>query len=107
MARRRKHTIADQARERGITPEIIYHRINAKGMTLKEALQLTNKAVIEALEGLPPEKIHCSVLAEEAIKAALLDYYTKSGRELPPELQQDAACDNCCRSDAECDSHSH
>jgi nitrogen fixation NifU-like protein len=78
-----------------------------KGKTLSEALQLTNKAVIEALEGLPPEKIHCSVLAEEAIKAALLDYYTKSGRELPPELQQDAACDNCCRSDAECDSHSH
>ena len=78
-----------------------------KGKTVQEALQLTNKAVIEALEGLPPEKIHCSVLAEEAIKAALLDYYTKAGRELPPELQQDAACDNCCRSDAECDTHQH
>ena len=48
-----------------------------KGKTLKEALQLTNKAVIEALEGLPPEKIHCSVLAEEAIHAAIEDYRAK------------------------------
>lgn len=45
-----------------------------KGKTLKEALQLTNKAVAEALDGLPPVKMHCSLLAEEAIKAAVEDY---------------------------------
>ncbi len=45
-----------------------------KGKTLDEALQLTNRAVMEALEGLPPVKVHCSVLAEEAIKAAIEDY---------------------------------
>ena len=45
-----------------------------KGKTVEEALQLTNRAVMEALEGLPPEKIHCSVLAEEAIHAAIEDY---------------------------------
>lgn len=45
-----------------------------KGKTVDEALQLTNKAVMEALDGLPPEKIHCSVLAEEAIAAAIKDY---------------------------------
>lgn len=44
------------------------------GMTVDEALKLTNKAVVEKLEGLPPQKIHCSVLAEEAIKAAVEDY---------------------------------
>lgn len=45
-----------------------------KGKTVDEALKLTNKAVMEALDGLPPEKIHCSVLAEEAINAAIDDY---------------------------------
>ena len=44
------------------------------GLTVDEALKLTNKAVVEKLEGLPPQKIHCSVLAEEAIKAAIEDY---------------------------------
>ena len=48
-----------------------------KGKPISEALQLTNKAVMEALDGLPPVKVHCSVLAEQAIKAALSDYYTK------------------------------
>ena len=48
-----------------------------KGKSLAEAMQLSNKAVVEALEGLPPQKIHCSVLAEEAIKGAIEDYYTK------------------------------
>lgn len=52
-----------------------------KGKTLEEALQLTNKAVIEALDGLPPAKIHCSVLAEEAVKAAIEDYMKKQGKE--------------------------
>ena len=48
-----------------------------KGKTLKEALKLTNKAVAEALDGLPPVKMHCSLLAEEAIHAALWDYAEK------------------------------
>lgn len=48
-----------------------------KGKPLEEAMQLTNKAVVEALEGLPPQKIHCSVLAEEAIKGAIEDYYSR------------------------------
>lgn len=50
-----------------------------KGKPLSEALALTNKAVAEALEGLPAHKLHCSVLAEEAIKAAIQDYYEKNG----------------------------
>ena len=49
-----------------------------KGKTVEEALALTNKAVVEALEGLPPQKIHCSVLAEEAVKAAIEDYNKKA-----------------------------
>ena len=48
-----------------------------KGKPLSEALQLTNKAVAEALDGLPPQKMHCSVLAEEAIKGAIEDYYNR------------------------------
>ena len=48
-----------------------------KGKKVSEALALTNSAVVEALEGLPPPKIHCSVLAEEAVKAAIDDYYKK------------------------------
>lgn len=50
-----------------------------KGMTIDEALQLTNAKVVEELEGLPPQKIHCSVLAEEAIKEAIEDYKKKKG----------------------------
>ena len=50
-----------------------------KGKTVEEALQLTNKAVMEALDGLPPVKVHCSLLAEEAIHAALWDYAEKNG----------------------------
>ena len=57
-----------------------------KGKTITEALELTNKAVVEALDGLPARKIHCSVLAEDAIRMALKDYYEKSGREMPEEL---------------------
>ena len=49
-----------------------------KGKKIDEALTLTNKAVVEALDGLPTHKIHCSVLAEEAIKAAIVDYYKKN-----------------------------
>ena len=49
-----------------------------KGKTVSEALELTNKAVVEALDGLPTNKIHCSVLAEEAVKEAIKDYYSKA-----------------------------
>ena len=64
-----------------------------KGKPVSEALQLTNKAVAEALDGLPPVKMHCSVLAEEAIKAALKDYYEKNNIEYDHSLFPD--CDNC------------
>jgi nitrogen fixation NifU-like protein len=53
-----------------------------KGKTVQEAMTVTNKAVMEALDGLPAEKVHCSCLAEEAIKAALQDYADKNGIDL-------------------------
>ena len=53
-----------------------------KGKPISEALKLTNKAVMEALDGLPPVKVHCSLLAEEAIHAALWDYAQKNGIEI-------------------------
>ncbi len=56
-----------------------------KGKTIKEALQLTNKAVAEALDGLPPVKMHCSLLAEEAIHAAVEDYLKNHPEEAPQE----------------------
>ena len=59
-----------------------------KGHTVKEALELTNKVVVEALDGLPPVKVHCSVLAEEAIKTALADYYNKIGRPIDFEIEK-------------------
>ena len=54
-----------------------------KGKSIYEALQITNKAVVEALDGLPPVKVHCSVLAEQAIKSALLDYAKKHNVHIP------------------------
>ncbi len=51
-----------------------------KGKPVAEALEITNKAVVEALDGLPAQKVHCSVLAEEAIKAAIEDYYSRNGK---------------------------
>ena len=60
-----------------------------KGKTVKEALALTNSVVVEALDGLPPVKVHCSVLAEEAVKSAVADYYTKIGREIDFEIEKD------------------
>lgn len=66
-----------------------------KGKSIKEALQLTNSAVMEALEGLPPAKIHCSVLAEEAIKAAIADYYKRQGIDPVPILGCSGCCDSC------------
>ena len=64
-----------------------------KGKTLNEALQLSNKAVTEALDGLPPHKLHCSVLAEEAIKKALKDYYDRHGIAYDHALFPD--CESC------------
>ena len=55
-----------------------------KGKTIDVALKLTNKAVVEALDGLPPVKIHCSVLAEQAVKSALADYYRRQGVDPEP-----------------------
>lgn len=57
-----------------------------KGKPVSEALQLTNKAVAEALDGLPPHKMHCSVLAEEAIQSAIKDYYDTHGIEYDKKL---------------------
>mgnify|MGYP004673561313 FL=1 len=56
-----------------------------KGKPISEALELSNKAVVEALDGLPAHKIHCSVLAEEAVRAAVKDYYDKNGIAYDPE----------------------
>ena len=66
-----------------------------KGKSIDEALQLTNKAVMEALDGLPPVKVHCSVLAEQAIKSALADYYTKQGIDPEPIVGKIEDCDHC------------
>lgn len=64
-----------------------------KGKPLSEALTLTNKAVTEALDGLPAHKLHCSVLAEEAIKKAVRDYYERNGIAYDPAQFPD--CDSC------------
>ena len=68
-----------------------------KGKTIEEAMELTNKAVVEALDGLPPVKLHCSVLAEEAVQAALRDYYERQGLPVPEKLQPrcSGSCDHC------------
>ena len=67
-----------------------------KGQPVSEALKLTNRAVAEALDGLPAHKLHCSVLAEEAIKAALKDYYDKNGIAYDESLFPAAHdCDHC------------
>ena len=60
-----------------------------KGHTVEEALKLTNSAVVEALEGLPPVKVHCSVLAEEAVRSAIADYYKRVGRPIDFEVPED------------------
>lgn len=67
-----------------------------KGKPVSEALSLTNKAVVEALDGLPAHKLHCSVLAEEAIKKALQDYYIKNGIDYDRGLFPDCeGCEHC------------
>ena len=68
-----------------------------KGKPVSEALTLTNKAVAEALDGLPAHKMHCSVLAEEAIKKALQDYYEKNGIDYDRSRFPDCGgCAHCC-----------
>jgi len=64
-----------------------------KGQPLSHALELTNKAVVEALDGLPAHKIHCSVLAEEAVKSAIKDYYDRNGIDYDPALFR--GCGSC------------
>ena len=66
-----------------------------KGKPLGEALKLTNKAVTEALDGLPAHKLHCSVLAEEAIKSALKDYYERNGIDYDKALFAESDCPHC------------
>ena len=65
-----------------------------KGKSINEAIALSNKAVVTALGGLPTHKIHCSVLAEQAIKAALSDYYTKQGIDPEPIVGKITECDH-------------
>lgn len=67
-----------------------------KGKPISEALTLSNKAVAEALDGLPPVKMHCSVLAEEAVKVAVRDYYDKNGIEYDEsQFPNCESCDHC------------
>ncbi len=67
-----------------------------KGKPLSQALELTNQAVVEALDGLPAHKLHCSVLAEEAVKEAVKDYYDKNGIEYDKEkFAQTHDCEHC------------
>ena len=67
-----------------------------KGKKVEDALELSNQAVVEALDGLPAYKLHCSVLAEEAVKAAVKDYYDKNGISYDPELFKNVHdCESC------------
>ncbi len=69
-----------------------------KGKTVEEALALSNKQVVEELGGLPPQKLHCSVLAEEAIKKAVADYYDKAGIKHDINIGCDGCCAHCSKS---------
>ena len=70
-----------------------------RGKPVSEAMTLTNQAVVEALDGLPTHKIHCSVLAEEAIKLALKDYYQRNGIDFDPaQFPQCESCGHHCHS---------
>ena len=66
-----------------------------KGKKIEDALKLTNKAVMEALNGLPAVKVHCSVLAEQAIKAAVSDYYRRQGIDPTPIVGEIEDCEEC------------
>jgi nitrogen fixation NifU-like protein len=75
-----------------------------KGKTVDEALQLTNKAVVEALDGLPAVKVHCSVLAEEAVKSAVADYYKKNNIPFDAKLLE-CTEEGCCHLAAHGEEH--
>ena len=66
-----------------------------KGHSIEEALSLSNKAVVEALGGLPTHKIHCSVLAEQSVKAAIADYYRRQGIDPAPIVGEIPECEGC------------
>ena len=66
-----------------------------KGQKLEDALKLTNKAVVEALDGLPDSKLHCSVLAEQALKAAISDYYKRQGVDPVSIVGEIPECESC------------
>ena len=66
-----------------------------KGKPLEDALKLSNQAVVEALDGLPAYKLHCSVLAEEAVRAAVKDYYDKHGIAYDPKDFPIHDCESC------------
>lgn len=70
----------------------------AKGKTIEQALELTNKAVAEALDGLPPVKMHCSNLAADALKAAIIDYKKNQGEDVSDLQICDHDCHGCCGS---------
>ena len=81
-----------------------------KGRSINEALALSNRAVVEALDGLPPAKLHCSVLAEQAVKATLSDYYTRQGIDPEPivghvkkDVHEGEEAEGACPSCATCD----
>ena len=71
-----------------------------KGKSIEDALKVSNKAVMEALNGLPPVKVHCSVLAEQAIRAALADYYSRKGIDPTPIVGK---ISECCDGSCSCD----
>ena len=75
-----------------------------KGKPVSEALELSNKAVAEALDGLPPVKLHCSVLAEQAVKAAVADYYRRQGIDPTPIVGNldEGECHSCGCQGSEC-----
>jgi nitrogen fixation NifU-like protein len=74
-----------------------------KGKPVEEALQLSNQAVVEALDGLPAQKLHCSVLAEQAVRAAVKDYYDKNGIEYDKEEFASHDCVHCHEKDCNLD----
>jgi len=74
-----------------------------KGKTVEEALKLTNQAVVTALDGLPPAKIHCSVLAEQAVRSALSDYYRRQGIDPEPIVGKIEEPEHDCESCGSCD----